>query len=132
MSSRQFSYVLWSKAHNHWLLRTFLLGCKRKLPPPVCQTWASLCGLPTKGHAVPWYYVHMYSASSVKGLSPVHFLCTQCLQPLQKKLLLPTPNRQPSLNSAGGPGPLPQIMTFVFLNPFSSIAFLSFLCYELS
>ena len=36
-SSRQFSHVLWLKAHNHWLLRACLPGSKRKLPPPVCQ-----------------------------------------------------------------------------------------------
>ena len=30
----------------------------------------------------------------VKGLSPLHLLCTQCLQPFQKMLLLPTPVRQ--------------------------------------
>ena len=31
------SHVLWLKAHNHRLLRAFLLGSKRKLPPPACQ-----------------------------------------------------------------------------------------------
>ena len=36
-SSKQFSHVLWFKAHNHRLLRACLLGSKRKLPPPVCQ-----------------------------------------------------------------------------------------------
>ena len=35
---RRFSQVLWLKAHNHRLLRACLLGSKRKLPPPVCQT----------------------------------------------------------------------------------------------
>ena len=36
-TSRWFSHVLWLKAHNHRLLRAYLLGSKRKLPPPVCQ-----------------------------------------------------------------------------------------------
>ena len=35
---QEFSHVLWLKAHNHRLLRACLLGSKRKLPPPVCQT----------------------------------------------------------------------------------------------
>ena len=59
-SSRQFSAVLWLKVHSHPLLRAFLLGSKRKLPPPACQVrLTSLCGLPSKGHAVPWGRVHM-------------------------------------------------------------------------
>ena len=41
-SSRRFSHVLWLKAHNHRLLRACLLGSKRKLPPPACQTQLKL------------------------------------------------------------------------------------------
>ena len=37
-SFRRFSHVLWSKAHNHRLLRACLPGSKRKLPPPAWQT----------------------------------------------------------------------------------------------
>ena len=37
-----------------------LLGSKRKLPPPACQVQqTSLCGLPSKGRAVPWHLVHL-------------------------------------------------------------------------
>ena len=36
-SSRQFSHVLWLKAHNHQLLRACLPDSRRKLPPPACQ-----------------------------------------------------------------------------------------------
>ena len=46
--------MLWLKAHNQQLLKTCLLGSKRKLPPPVCQAQLGpLCGLPSKGRAVP-------------------------------------------------------------------------------
>ena len=41
---RWFSHVFWSKTHNHWLLRSCLLGSKRKLPPPACQ---ARLGLPS-------------------------------------------------------------------------------------
>ena len=41
-SSKQFSHVLWSQAHNHRLLRACLPGSKRKLPPPACQTQLEL------------------------------------------------------------------------------------------
>ena len=34
---RQFSHVLWLKAHSHLLLRACLLSSKRKLPPQACQ-----------------------------------------------------------------------------------------------
>ena len=37
--SRQFSHMLWLKVHSHRLLRAYLLGSKRKLPPPACQIW---------------------------------------------------------------------------------------------
>ena len=51
---------LWLKAHNHRLLRACLLGSKRKQPPPVCQAGrTSLCGLPSKGRAVPLHRVHL-------------------------------------------------------------------------
>ena len=46
-----------------------------------------------KERAVSWHRVHLYKAFFVKHLSPLHFLCTHCLQPLQKILLLPTPVR---------------------------------------
>ena len=59
-SSRRFSHLLWLKVHSHRLLRACLLGCKRKLPPPACQIrWTSLCGLPSKGHAVHWHRAHL-------------------------------------------------------------------------
>ena len=38
-SSRRFSHLLWLKVHSHRLLRTCLLGSKRKLPSPACQIW---------------------------------------------------------------------------------------------
>ena len=61
-----FSYLFYS----HQLLRACLLGSKRKLPPAACKVrHAFLCGLPSKGRAVPWHNVHMYSRSFVKRLS---------------------------------------------------------------
>ena len=41
-SSRQFSHVLWSQAHNHRLQRACLLDSKRKLPPSACQAQLGL------------------------------------------------------------------------------------------
>ena len=63
-------------------------------------------------------------------LSPLHFLCTQCLQPLQKMLLLPTPVRQTAHGNwpelCRRSSPVPQIMIFAFpaftLSLFFSIA----------
>ena len=54
--------MLWLKVHSHWLLRACLPDSKRKLPPPACQVGLSLCGLPSKGHAVPWHHVHLCQA----------------------------------------------------------------------
>ena len=56
-----FQAVLWSKVHNHQLLRACLPSSKRKLPPPACQAQLELpsCGLPSKGCAVPWHRVHL-------------------------------------------------------------------------
>ena len=81
----------------------------------VCHPWG-----------IPWHHV----GSFVKSLSPLHFLCTKCLQPLQKMLLLPTPVRQRAHGNSPElcrkPRPVPQIMIIVFpaftLSPFSSIA----------
>ena len=124
--------MLWLKVHSHQLLRACLLGSKRKLPPPACQVQLGLpnCGLPSKGHAVPWHCVRLKSRSFVKLLSPLHFLCTQYLQLLQKMLLLSTPLRQTA--HANSPEfckrsrPILPIMIVVFpafaLSPFSSIA----------
>ena len=62
----------------------------------------------------------------MKGLSPLHFLFTQCLQPFQKMLLLPTSVRQkahgilPELCRRSRP--VPQIMIFVF--PAFTLSFL--------
>ena len=94
------------------------------------STWTLLCGLPSKGHAVTWHHVHLISVSFAKRLSQQHFLCTQCLQLLQKMLLLPTPVRQMADGNSPelcrDPGPIPQIMIFVFpaftVSSFSSIA----------
>ena len=60
-SSRWFSHVLCFKVHSHRLLRACLPGSKTKLPPPACQVrlGTSLCGLLSKGHAVPWHCVHL-------------------------------------------------------------------------
>ena len=60
-SSRWFSHVLCCKVHSHRLLRACLPGSKRKIPPPACQVrlGTSLCGLLSKGHAVPWHCVHL-------------------------------------------------------------------------
>ena len=49
---------------------------------------------------------------------PLHFLCTQCLQPLQKMLLMPTPVRQTAHGNlpelCRRSSPVPQIIIFVF------------------
>ena len=63
-------------------------------------------------------------------LSPRHFLCTQCLQPLQKMLLLSTPVGQTAHGNSPDlcrrSSPVPQIIIFVFPafnhSPFSFIA----------
>ena len=60
----------------------------------------------------------------------MHFLCTQCLQPLQKMMLLPTPVQQTAHGNSPElcrrSSPVPQIIIFVFpaftLSPFFSIA----------
>ena len=87
-SFRRFSHVLWLKVHSHLLLKACLLSSKRKLLPQACHIRP---GLPSvvchpRGVQLPGTF---YSR-----LSPLHFLCTQCLQPLQKMLLLPSPVRQ--------------------------------------
>ena len=107
------------------------LGSKRKLPPQACQVRP---GFPSvvchpRGMQFPGT-VYIYSQSFFKRLSPLHFLCTQCLQPLQKMLLLPTPLRHSAHENSPElcrrSSPVPQIMIFVFpaftLSPFFSIA----------
>ena len=111
--------MLWLKVHSHRLLRACLLDSKRKLSPTACQIRLGtlLCGLPSKGHAVTWHHV-LISVSFAKRFIPLHFLCTQCLQPVQKMLLLPTPVRQMADGNSPelcrGSGPVPQIMIFVY------------------
>ena len=95
-SSRRFIHVLWLKVHSHLLLRVCLLSSKRKLPPQACQVRP---GLPSvvchpRGVHFPGTVYICSQGLFFKCLSPLHFLCTQCLQPLQKMLLLPTPVRQ--------------------------------------
>ena len=119
--------MLWLKAHNHRLLRACLLGSKRKLPPPVCQAQLGLLSVVCHLRGV-LFPGTVYT--SVKRLHPLHFLCTQCLQPLQKMLLLSTPVRQTAHGNSPElckrSSPIPQIMIFVFpaftLRPFFSIA----------
>ena len=61
---------------------------------------------------------------------PLHFLCTQCLQPLQKMLLFPISVRETAHGNSPElcrrSSPVPQIIIFVFpaftLSPFFSIA----------
>ena len=105
-----------------------LLGSKRKLPPQACQV---RLGLPAV----------VCRPRSVHSLAPctsvIRVLCqvlestaflTQCLQPLQNMLLLPTPVRQTAHGNSPElcrrPRPMSQIMIFVFpaftLSPFSS------------
>ena len=90
-SSRQFSHTLWLKVHSHRLLRACLLGSKRKLPPPACQVQFRLpYSLPSKGVQFSGTVYICSQGPFFKRISPLHFLCTQYIQPLQKMLLLPT------------------------------------------
>ena len=120
-SSRSFSLVLWLKVYSHWLLRACLLGSKRKLPPLACQV---LLGLPSVvcrprgcSSLAP---IHLQSGSFVKRLSPLHFLCTQCLQPLSRCCCCPLQcNRrcmETHLNSAGGSGMYHKSWSLSFLH----------------
>ena len=76
------SHVLWLKVQSHWQLRACLLCSKRKLLPPACQV---RLGLPFMVcHPMGMQFPGMlYSCirSFVKRLSPLHLLCSQCLQP---------------------------------------------------
>ena len=124
--------VLWLKAHSHRLLTACLLGSKRRLPPPVCQARLGLLSVVCRlrGVLFPGTVYTCNQGPLVKCLSTLYFLCTQCLQPLQKMLLLPTPVRQTAHGNSPElcrrSSPVPQIMIFVFpaftLSPFSSIA----------
>ena len=80
-SSGQFSHALWPRIHSHLLLRAYLLGSKRKLPPQACQVRPGLpsSGLPSKGRAVPQHRAHLQPESLLKHPSPLHPLRTQCL-----------------------------------------------------
>ena len=93
--------MLWLKVHSHLLLRACLLGSKRKLPLQACQVRP---GPPVvchpRGMQFPGTVYICSQGLFFKRLSPLHFLCTQCLQPLQKMLLLPTPVQQPELCGA--------------------------------
>ena len=120
--------MLWLKVHSHLLLRACLLDSKRKLPPPPCQVRPGLHSVVCHPRGVQLLgTVYIYS----QGPFSLHFLCTQCLQPLQKMLLLPTPVRQTAHGNSPElcrrSSPEPQIMIFVFpaftLSPFFSIAF---------
>ena len=112
-----FSHVLWLKVYSHRLLRACLLGSKRSLSDfPVWSAVQEACSSLAPCTSVVRVFF--------ERLSPLHFLCSQCLQPLQK-MLLPTPVRNsPELCRRSSPAP--QIMIFVFpaftLSPFSYIA----------
>ena len=77
-------------------VRACLLGSKRKLPPLVCQARLGLLSVVCRlrGVLFPCTVYTCNQGPLVKRLSPLHFLCTKCLQPLQKMLLLLTPVRQ--------------------------------------
>ena len=108
--------MLWLKVHSHLLLRACLLSSKRKLPPQACQVRP---GFPSvvchpRGVQFPGTVYICSQGLFFKRLSPLHFLCTQCLQPLQKMLLLPTPVRQTAHGNSPElcrrSSPVPQIM----------------------
>ena len=94
-SYRQFSHVLWLKAHNHWLLRACLIGGKRKLPHPTCQV---RLGLPSvisfQGVCSSLTLCTLVIRVLCQVLEPTAFLVHPVLEPLQKMLLLPTQVRQ--------------------------------------
>ena len=122
--------MLWLKVHSHLQLGACLLGSKRKLPLQACQVRPGPPSVVCHPRGLPKHLVHLQSGSFVKCLSPLHFLCTQCLQPLKKMLLLPTPVQQTvhgnSPELCRRSSPVLQVMIFVFpaftFSPFFSIA----------
>ena len=127
-SSRRFSHMLYSKAHNHQLLRACLPGSKRKLPPPACQTELELpsvvCRL--RGMQFPgsvytcnqgplssaWAHCTSYAPSA-------YSLCRRCCCcPLQcDKQCIGT-----RLNSAGDPVPYHKSWSLSFLHLLSALS----------
>ena len=97
-SARQFSHLLWSKAHNHWLLRACLLGSKRKLQPPavVCRLW-----LPGTVYTCNQGPLSSGWAHCISCALSAYSLCRRCCCcPLQ----CDRQHMGTSLNSAGGRG----------------------------
>ena len=112
------------KVHSHQLLRACLLGSKEATISSLSgPTWTSICGLPSKGHAVPWHHVHQVLCQVPE---PNAFL----VQPVLAAFLEDAVAVHSSATS-GAWTCLPcravlLIMTFIFpaftLSPFSSIA----------
>ena len=121
-SSRQFSYVLWLKVHSHQLLRTCLLGSKRKLSPRACQVqlWLPSAVCRPKGMQFPGT-MDICNRVPCQALEPTAFLVLRrcrrcCCWPFQcDRQFMET-----RLNSAGGPGPYHRSSSFLHLLSFLS------------
>ena len=121
-SSRWFSHVLWSKAHNHWLLRACPLGSKRKLPPPACQTRLELpsvvCRLRGLQFPGSMYICNQGPQSSawahcITYAPSAYSLCKRCCCcPLH----CDKQRMETRLNSAGDPAPYHRSWSLSFLH----------------
>ena len=127
-SSRWFSHVLWSKVHNHRLLRACLPGSKKKLPSPACQALLELPSVVCRLRGVQflgtvytcnqgplsrdWAHCNSYAPGA-------YSLCRRCCCcPLQcDKQCLGT-----CLNSAGDPVPYHRSWSLSFLHLLSALS----------
>ena len=110
--------MLWLKSHSRRLLRACLLGSERKLPLPACQVQLGLPYVVCCPRGVQFPGTVYICNQCPLSLDPTVFLvhtvlCTQCLQPLEKILFLPTPVQQTARNLSElcwRSRPVPQIM----------------------
>ena len=121
-SSRQFSHVLWLKVHSHLLLRTCLLGSKRKLPPQACQVQPGLPFVVCHPRGVQFpgtVYIcsqGLLSSAWAHCISCAPSACSHCRRccccPLQSDRRC----METRLNSAGGPVPYRRSWSLSFLH----------------
>ena len=128
-SSRRFSQMLWLKVYSHLLLRTCLLGSKRKLPPQACQVRP---GLPSvvcypRGVQLPGtVYICSqgpFSSTWAHCISCAPSACSHCRRccccPLQCDRQRMEKTR---LNSAGDPVPYCRSWSLSFLHLLSVLS----------